>query len=144
LNRAAQLIAPGLEISPSHPRLRNLKSRLEIMRGTALHRAGEPVKARTAANTAVAVAQKLAAEDPSYSYDLACAHALQAQASPEDPRPPVDALTALRKAIEFGFDNIYKLKNDAHLAPIRRLEAFQALLHETEKQARSRGEERKH
>ena len=135
LNRAAALIKPGLEITPGHPRLRSRKSRLEIMRGTELHRAGKTDEARKAANTAVAVAEKLAAEDPSYSYELACALALRAQLCPGDPGPPAAALKALRKAVEVGFDNIYKLKNDQHLAPIRQREDFQTLLHDTERSA---------
>jgi eukaryotic-like serine/threonine-protein kinase len=146
LNRAAALITPGLDITPGHPRLRSRKSRLEIMRGTQLHRAGKTDEARKAANTAVAIAEKLAAEDPSYLFELVCALALKAQLSPGDPGRPAAALAALRKAVEFGFDNIYKLNNDQHLAPLRRREDFQTLLHDVERSASAsvaRGDEHK-
>ena len=135
LRRVADLIAPGLEITPGHRRLRCLKSRLETLRGTELHRAGKTAESTAAANTARAVAEQLAAEDPSYLYELVCALALRARLSPGDPGPPAAALAALRKAVEFGFDNVYKLKNDQHLAPIRHTEEFQTLLHDTERSA---------
>ncbi len=133
LNRATALITPGLAITPGHPRLRSRHSRLEIMRGTQLHRAGKTDQARKAANTAVAIAEKLAAEDPAYLYELACALALKAQLQPGEPGPPAAAVAALRKAVECGFDNIYKLKNSQQLAPIRHREDFQTLLRDTER-----------
>jgi hypothetical protein len=135
LDRADALIAPGLEITPDHPRLRSRKSRLEVMRGTELLRAGKSNEAKLAATTALAIAEKLAAEDPSYLFDLACALALKARLDPADPAPPAAAVAALRKAIEFGFDNVYKLKNDQHLAPIRPREDFQTLLQDLERSA---------
>jgi tetratricopeptide (TPR) repeat protein len=133
LNRAAALLAPGLEIAPDHPRLRGLKARLETMRGTQLYRGGKTEEASAAASIAVAVAEKLAGEDPSYCYDLACALALKTRLSPNEPGPPAAAVAALRKAVEFGFDNVYKLKNDQQLTPIRSREDFQTLLHDTER-----------
>jgi hypothetical protein len=47
-------------------------------------------------------------------------------------------VAALRKAVEFGFDNVYKLKNDEQLAPFRPLEDFQMLVRETEKKVAAR------
>ena len=83
----------------------------------------------------MAVALKLAGEDPSYFYDLACALSLKARLSPKEPGPAADAVTALRKAVEFGFDNVYKLKNDEHLAAVRGRGDFQALVNDAEKNA---------
>ncbi len=140
LNHAAELIAPGLLTTPEHPRLRCLKSRLETMRGALLYRAGKTAEAATAANDAVAAARKLAGEDSSYLYDLACALALEARLYPSEPGPAAAALDALRKAVEFGFDNVYKLKNDEHLAPVRQREDFQSLLDDTERRVRASAE----
>ena len=135
LNRAAGLIAPGLRITPEHPRLRCLNSGLEMMRGGLLHRAGKTAEASAAAKDAVAIAGKLAGEDSAYLYDLACALALQAGFSPSEPGPAAAALDALRKAVECGFDNVYKLKNDENLAPVRQRKDFQSLVDDTERKS---------
>ena len=65
-----------------------------------------------AAKRAVAIAEPLAVEDSSYAYDLACALALQSRLDPAAPGPPAAAVAALRKAVETGFDNAYKLEAD--------------------------------
>lgn len=61
--------------------------------------------------------------------------ALQAGFSPNEPRPAAAALDALRKAVEYGFDNVYKLKNDENLAPVRQRKDFQSLVDDTESRA---------
>jgi hypothetical protein len=101
----------------------------------ALAGTGKAGEAKAAAERAVAIAEKLARADSSYSYDLACALALQVRLDPTTPGPAAAAVTALRGAVEYGFDNVYKLKNDEHLAPIRRREDFLALIQNIEKKA---------
>ncbi len=100
-----------------------------MMRGSALSGAGKAGDAAAAAERAVAILEKLAAQDPSYSYDLACALALQARLDPTVPGPPSAAVAALKKAVETGFDNVYKLNHDEHLEPIRSRDDFQDVIH---------------
>jgi tetratricopeptide (TPR) repeat protein len=135
LNRAAELIAPGLETTPDHRRLRALESRVETARGDALYQSGKKDEASATANRALAVALKLAGEDPSYFYDLACALSLKARLNAPEPGPAVAAVAALRKAVDFGFDNVYKLRNDEYLEPIRGRVDFQRLVVDAEKKA---------
>jgi tetratricopeptide (TPR) repeat protein len=135
LEKADDLLRAGLELTPNHHRLGSQKAALETARGTALNRCGNIRGASAAADQAVAVAQKLAAEDPSYLYDLARALALKAGLSAPAPEPAVAAVLALRKAVDFGFDNVYKLKNDEYLQPIRGREDFQGLVRDVEKKA---------
>jgi len=118
-----------LRATPEQPRLRSLKATIEMMRGSALAGAGKAGEAAAVAERAVAIEEKLAVEDPSYSYDLACALALQARLDPTAPGPPSAAVAALRKAVEAGFDNVYKLNHDEHLEPIRSRDDFQDVIH---------------
>ena len=129
------MLRAGLELTPKHHRLRSQKARLETARGTALDRCGNRRGALAAVDQAVTVAEKLTAEDPSYLYDLGCALALKARLNGLSPDRPAAAVAALRKAVDFGFDNVYKLKNDQYLEPIRRREDFQGLVSDAEKKA---------
>jgi hypothetical protein len=122
-----------LRATPEQPRLRSLKATIAMMRGFALAGAGRAADAAAAADLAVAIEKKLAKEDPSYSYDLACALALKARLDPAAPGLPSAAVAALRKAVEHGFDNVYKLSHDERLEPIRRREDFQSLVPNAEK-----------
>ena len=72
-----------LRASPEQPRLRSLKARIEVKRGSALAGAGGSGVAMDAAKRAVAIAERLAIEDPSYFYDLGCAW----RSSPGSTRP---------------------------------------------------------
>ncbi len=114
------------------------------MRGALLYRAGKTAEASAAAKDAVAVARKLAGEDSAYLYELACALALEARLSPSEPGPAAAALDALRKSVASGFDNVYRLRNDEHLAPVRQSKDFQSLVDDTESRVRAaakRGDE---
>jgi tetratricopeptide (TPR) repeat protein len=135
LETAATLLTAGLNLAPDHIRLRCLKSRLETARAIELDQCGKLPEALSATDQAVAVAQKLVGDDPSYLYDLACALALKARLCPREAGPPIAAVAALRKAVQLGFDNVFKLKNDEHLAPIRNQEDFQKLADELAKKA---------
>ena len=128
LHSADSTLDVVLRVTPEQPRLRSLKATIELMRGSALAGAGKGREAAVAAERAIAIEEKLAAEDPSYSYDLACALALQARLNPSSPGPPSAAVAALRKAVEAGFDNAYKLGTDEHLAPIRARDDFRELV----------------
>ncbi len=128
LLNADRTLDAALRAAPDQPRLRSLKATIEIMRGSTLVSAGDASAAAAAARLAVAIAAKLAAEDPSYSYDLACALALQARLDPAAPGPPSAAVAALRKAVEAGFDNVYKLETAEHLAPFRSRDDFRELI----------------
>ncbi len=135
LQSAESALDALLRATPDQPRLRNLKATIEMMRGSALAGAGKVTEAVAMAERAVAIREKLAAMDPSYSYDLACALALTARLDPAAPGPPKAAVAALRKAVEHGFDNVHKLNHDEHLEPIRRGEDFQTLVRDAEKNA---------
>ncbi len=128
LRNADNILDVVLRARPEQPRLRNLKATIEMMRGSALAGAGRAREAAAAAERALAIEEKLAVEDPSYSYDLACALALQARLDPASPGPPAAAVAALRKAVEAGFDNAYKLGTDEHLAPLRARDDFRELI----------------
>ncbi len=121
--------------TPEQPRLRSLKATIELTRGSSLADAGKREEAAHAAERAVEILEKLAALGPSYSYDLALALALQARLDPPAPGPPSAAVAALKKAVEEGFDNVDKLKNDERLAPIRRRADFQALVRDLEQRS---------
>ena len=133
LETADALLKAGLELTPNHHQLLSQKARLETARATALVQLGKGAEAVIAAERAVSIAAKLAGETACCFYDLACALAGKTRLSPTDPRPAAAAVAALRKALDFGFDNVYKLKNDEYLAPIRGRDDFKALLHDTEK-----------
>ena len=108
---AASLLASGPQL-PGNLRLQAKKARIEIERGMALDRSGKSALARAAAEGAVALARKLAAADTAYLYDLVCALALESRLDPAASGPPRAALAALRKAVDAGFDNVYKLETD--------------------------------
>ncbi len=128
LEIAASLLAPGLQQAPRNLRLQAQKTRLEVERAALLDQGGNSAQARSAAEHAVSLAEKLAAADPAYQYDLACASALQSRLDPPAPGHPNTALAALRKAIEAGFDNIYKLESDPYLTALHSLEEFRRLV----------------
>ena len=113
-----------LRATPEQPRLRSLKATIEVTRASTLAEGGKRGQAAHAAGRAVAILARLALLDPSYSYDLACALALQARLDPTVPGPPSAAVAALKKAVEAGFDNIYKLNHDQYLEPIRDRDDF--------------------
>ena len=137
LDQAEAALAPALLANPDRPQWRSFEARIETARGMTLATAGKAGEARAAAERAVAIAAKLAREDSSYNYRLACALALQARLDPSSAGPPAAAVAALRGAVAYGFDNVYKLKNDENLTPIRRREDFQALVHDLEKKSAS-------
>ncbi len=114
--------------TPERPRLRGLKAKIAMMRGSALAGAGNAIEAAAAAKRAVTILEKLAAEDLSYSYGLACALALQARLDPAAPGPPLTAVAALKKAVEAGFDNLYRLNHDDRFEPIRSRDDFQDVI----------------
>ena len=116
---AEGFLAQGVALAPSLRLSRNLEVRLQTTLGRLLFRQHKPADARLAAKRAADVARALVDEDPSYSYDLACALALQAELDPAAPGPPAAAMVALRNAVNAGFDNVFKLNNDESLAPIR-------------------------
>jgi hypothetical protein len=128
LNKAEDTLAVALGSNPNQPRLRSLQARIETTRGLVDAGAGKADLALAAARQAIAIAKKLAQEDPSYSYDLACARALQTRLDPAASGPPTDAVKDLCRAVEAGFDNVYKLETDERLAPIRAREDFRALM----------------
>ena len=129
LGKAEAALAPLLQANPDRPRWRSLQARIETARGFTLAGAGKADEARAAAERAVAVAEKLAGEDSSYSYELACALALQARLDPSSSGPPAAAVAALRGAVAYGFDNVYKLNHDQYLDPIRSRDGFQDVIH---------------
>ena len=72
--------------------------------------------------------EALVDEDPSFTYGLACALALQAQLDPAAAGPPAAAINALRQATNAGFDNVFKLNNDESLEPIRSRDDFHSVV----------------
>jgi len=130
----------ALGANPEQPRWRSLQARIETARGFTLAATGKPIEAKAAADRAVAVAEKLAREDSSYNYDLACALALQARLDPAAPGPPAAAVAALRGAVAYGFDNVYKLNHDEHLAPVRGRQDFQDVIHLVKKSSVTPGD----
>jgi tetratricopeptide (TPR) repeat protein len=113
-----------IRTTPGRPRLTNLKATIEMMRGCALRRAGEAGEAAAAAKLAVDIEKTLASKDPSYSFDFACALALQARLDPTAPGAAAAAVEALGKAVAAGFDNVDKLKRDERLESIRSRDDF--------------------
>ena len=53
---------------------------------------------------------------------------LESRLDPTVASPPRAALTALRNAVEAGFDNVYKLENDNRLLSLRSLDEFRELI----------------
>jgi hypothetical protein len=111
-----------------------------MLRASALAGAGNAGAAAAAVERAVAILENLASEDPSYSYNLACALALQARLDPAALSPPMAAVAALKKAVEAGFDNVHKLNHDLYLEPIRSRDDFQGLIHLVRKNSATAGE----
>ncbi len=135
LRKAEAALAVVLRANPDRPRWRSLQARIETARGFALAGTDKAGEAKAAAERAVAIAEKLAREDSSYNYDLACALALQTRLEPAKPGPAEVAVVALRKAVEYGFDNAYKLENDDRLVPIRDRPDFKTLVQDARKQS---------
>ena len=81
----------------------------------------------------------LAAKDWAYRYDQACHLALlstlldstdqQAEAN------AVAAVDALKKAVAAGYENVYAMRNDARLSPIRSRPEFQKVMQSAEANA---------
>ena len=128
ISKSEAVLAAALQAKPDRPKWRSLQVRIETARGFTLAGAGKAGEAHAAADRAVAAAEKLAREDLSYNYDLACALALQARLDPAAPGPPAAAVAALRGAVAYGFDNVYKLKNDKELESIRSRRDFQDVI----------------
>jgi tetratricopeptide (TPR) repeat protein len=128
LKKASDVLDPARQRSPRLLLFRALAVRLETLRGEVLRRLNKNEEAAAAAKQAVTFAEPLARDDPAYIYDLACAHALQAQLDPSAPGLQAAAVKALEAAVKDGFDNAYKLENDARLAPLRARKDFQALI----------------
>ena len=80
-------------------------------------RAGKAAEAKTAAERAVAIAEKLAAKTRPTTTTWPAPWPSRPGSTVAKPGPAAAAVAALRKAVEYGFDNVYKLKNDEHLAP---------------------------
>jgi len=135
ISKSEAVLATALHANPDRPKWRSLQARIETARGVTLAAACKAGEARAAAERAVVIAEKLAREDSSYNYELACALALQSRLDPSSSGPPAAAVAALRGAAAYGFDNVYKLKNDEQLAPIRGREDFLALVHDLEKKS---------
>jgi serine/threonine-protein kinase len=139
LDRAEQALAASSLPGPDQPLIRCLKARIETARGFSLVGAGRATEAADAAARAVALAEDLAQDDPSYNIDLARALALRTRVAPADPGPPSAAVSALRRAVEAGFDNAYRLRHDDRLAPVRARSDFQELIRVVERRATGPG-----
>jgi serine/threonine-protein kinase len=128
LNEATAVLEPRLQAAPANLRLRSLAVRLGTARGEIRRRLGQNEEAAEAAKQALVIAEPLAVAEPAYLYDLARARTLQARLDPLVSGPAAAAVSALRRAVEHGYDNAYKLEHDDHLALLRVREDFRALI----------------
>jgi tetratricopeptide (TPR) repeat protein len=136
LERVFNTLEEAVRAHPQNLRLQRHQAAAEALRARILERQGNRGAAREAARQAVALAEKLAAEEVACSYDLACQRALLSSLlGPGDAdaeRQAAAAVDALRNAVAAGYDNIYALKNDARLAPLRTHSGFQEVLQQAE------------
>jgi tetratricopeptide (TPR) repeat protein len=136
LQRVFDTLDGAVRAHPQNLRLQRHQAAAEALRARIEERQGKSGAAREAARQAVARAEKLAAEEVACSYDLACHRALLSSllgpGDAEAERQAAAAVDALRKAVAGGHDNVYALKNDARLAPLRTHGGFQEVLQQAE------------
>jgi hypothetical protein len=93
------------------------------------------------ANKAVQFVEPLARKEPAYLYDLGCSRAsFSSLLDPKDKQAEVNAaaaVDALKKAVDAGYDNVYKLNTDPRLASVRSRSEFQQVLQQTEANAKA-------
>jgi tetratricopeptide (TPR) repeat protein len=156
----------GRPLEPEDLELRRKWAVLLAHRSTTLARLGRDSEAAEAVRQAVALTQgllrggdelrcppasplsvwsflagELCRQEPCYLYDLACqlalASTLPRNAGLDDPAGR--AVQALRDHVAHGFDNVYKVRTDPALAPLRRRPDFQELVRDLEARVRAKG-----
>jgi hypothetical protein len=107
---------------------------LAVRKAEALARTSKSDAAAQSIRQAIEIIEPLTKSEPCYLYDLAH-HLALASTMPGNAglsRPADQAVDALRRFIASGFDNIYKLKNDPRLGPLRDRADFQAMVRDLE------------
>jgi serine/threonine-protein kinase len=100
----------------------------------ALAKLHKPAEGAKAIRQAIEIIEPITKPEPCYLYDSAH-HLTLASTMPGNAglsKPADQAVDALRRLIASGFDNIYKLKNDPRLEPLRKQEDFQTIVRELE------------
>jgi hypothetical protein len=95
----------------------------------------DAIKAVQSARQAVDLIEELAADETAFLFDLACHRALLSSLlGPKGAEAEQRAaVAALQKAVrEAGYDNVYPLRTDPRLAPLRPRTDFRALLRQLE------------
>jgi tetratricopeptide (TPR) repeat protein len=113
---------------------RRVWAELLARQAEALAKFGKPTDAAKSIRQAIEIIEPFTKPEPCYLYDLA-RHLTLASTMPGNAglSNPVDqAVDALRRFIDSGFDNLYKLKNDPRLEPLRNREHFQTIVRELE------------
>jgi serine/threonine-protein kinase len=113
---------------------RQVWAELLARQAEALAKVGKPTDAAKSIRQAIEIIEPFTKPEPCYVYDLAH-HLTLASTMPENAglsKPADQAVDALRRFIASGFDNLYKLKNDPRLEPLRKHEDFQKMVRELE------------
>jgi tetratricopeptide (TPR) repeat protein len=141
LGKAMQILEEITRAQPENFEFQRFLASAFAVRSRLQSQNGDAVAALHSAQKAVSLVEgKLVRGESAYLYDLACHQALcssLANHGKSGPAAEVDqsaaaGVEALQRAIAAGYEDVYKLKTDEALAPLRARAGFQKLLHDLE------------
>ena len=140
LEKAVQILEEITQRQPENFEFQHFLASAFAVRSRLQSQNGDAVSALRSAKKAVSLVEGLVRGESAYLYDLACHQALcSSLANPGKSGPAGEAdrhaaagVEALQRAIAAGYEDIYKLKTDNALAPLRTRADFQKLLQDLE------------
>jgi tetratricopeptide (TPR) repeat protein len=143
LEKAVAILEEITRAQPQNYEFQRFLANVYAVRGRVQMQKGDTAAALESARQAVKLVEgKLVHNEKTYLYDLACHRALCSSlaAQSKDEPSALDyasaSVDALQQAIAAGYDNVYKLKNDIHLEPLRSRDDFKKLVKEVEANVR--------
>jgi hypothetical protein len=140
LDKAVQILEEIRRAQPENFEFQRFLASAFAVRSRLQSQNGDPVSAMHSAKKAVSQVEGLVRGESAYLYDLACHRALcssLANSGKGGPAAEVDqsaalGVEALQRAIAAGYEDVYKIKTDSALAPLRTRADFQKLLQDLE------------
>jgi hypothetical protein len=141
LEKAVKILEEITRAQPENFEFQRFLASAFAVRSRLQNQNGDTVSALSSAKKAATlVEEKLVRGESAYLYDLACHQALcsslanlgKSGPNAEADRYAAAAVEALQRALAAGYEDVYKLKTDSALAPLRARPVFQKLLQELE------------
>jgi serine/threonine protein kinase/tetratricopeptide (TPR) repeat protein len=141
LEKAVKILEEITRAQPENFEFQRFLASAFAVRSRLQNQNGDTVSALGSAKKAVILVEgKLVRGENAYLYDLACHQALcsslanlgKSGPNAEADRYAAAAVEALQRALAAGYEDVYKLKTDSALAPLRARADFQKLLQELE------------